>query len=63
MSGGSTPFFHPSLGAGLVPAELKDVWLCVSLEGELGLCFIPGLLIDGLFSVPAFLSSLKIINY
>ena len=47
----------------MVPAELKDILLCISLEEELRLCFMAALLFDCLCSVPAFLCSLKIINY
>ena len=47
----------------LAPAELRDLLLCLSLEEELGFCFITALLFDCLLSVPAFLCSLKIINY
>ena len=35
-----------------VPAELKDIVLCVFLEGGLELCLITGLLFDKLFCVP-----------
>ena len=64
-SGGSSQHFLSSTWKGaLVPAELKDISiLCISLEKELGLCFIISLLFDCLFSVPGFLCSLGIINY
>ena len=47
----------------LVPAELKDTWLCTFLLWQgTGHCFITELF-DCFFSVPAFLCYLKILNY
>ena len=56
-------YFILHLMRAMVPVELKDILLRISLEEELRLCFMAALLFDCLCSVPAFLCSLKIINY
>ena len=61
-SGGSAPFC-PEPGWGGLSSSRTQTLLCIALKEELGLYFIPTLLFDCFFSVPAFLCLLKIINF